>query len=94
MKGLEQLSKEQLIKLVEEKEHEKVMLAQFIFKTFNAMGVKSFKDLDQVGKKVMSEIPKIMQESMFQKAKLKMRFMHFSEAQPLLERFKYLLPDD
>lgn len=69
-------------------------VAGFIFKTLKALGVKSFDDIDHVGKTAMKEMPTILFEASVNKAKLNARFAHFNVAKPLLEKYKHLIPKD
>lgn len=80
--------------LAEEKQRDIEELASFIFKTFRAMGVKSFEDIDNVGKTVMKEVPKIVMESSVAKHKLRARFAHFEEGRGLLEKYQHLIPKE
>ena len=77
---------------LQEKEQDINELADFIFKTFRAMGVKSFEDLDKVGNTVLKEVPKIMMESTIARHKLQARFAHFNDASGLLDKYKHLIP--
>lgn len=88
-----QMTAEQLQAELNKKEQDIQELADFIFKTFAALGVKDFNDLDKIGKTCIKAMPTILSEAALFPHKLKARFAHFDEAQKLLEQYKHLIPN-
>lgn len=88
---LQQENKKLQLQLAE-KEKDIEEIATFVFKTLGALGVKNFDDIDKVGKVALKEMPTIIFEASFSNAKLNQRFAHFDRAQPLLFKYKHLIP--
>lgn len=92
MKKMNQQQKiEDLEAQLAEKNNDIEELAVFVIKTFKAMGVKQFDDLDNVGKTVMKAVPKLLTEATIQQHKFKMRFEHFNQSKPLLDKYEHLI---
>lgn len=79
---------------IEEKEQDIEEIANWIFATLRAFGVKSFDDLDNITKIVMKEMVSIGTQWAFSKHKLKARFSHFDDSERLLKKYTHLMPTE
>lgn len=83
----------ELKKQVEEKDEDIKNIAVFVFKTLQALGVKDFTDIDNIGKKVLGEMPGIATQAVIMPHRLQARFAHFGEAKHLLLKYKHFFPE-
>lgn len=77
---------------VAERDQDIERIAVFVFKTLQALGVKDFSDIDNIGKKVLGEMPGIATQAVIMPHRLQARFAHFGEAKDLLVKYKHFFP--
>jgi len=88
---LNKLSKEELIALVQEKDHDIETLGNGIIGALKAVGVKDFENLDNVSSQILRGLPTVMSSAMIMPKLLAKKFEIVTVAFPLLDKYKHLI---